>query len=73
MTDKDVPNTTEHEADVEPEEGKQEEQQEEGSNDDKHLVPPSPARHLRNRKPGNKNYPWHYDESTRGSEIQWNS
>ena len=34
---------------------------------------PNPAQHLRNRKPGNKNYPWHYDESIRSSEIQWNS
>ena len=34
-----MPDTTEHEADIEPEEGKQEEQQEEGSDDDKPLVP----------------------------------
>ena len=34
------------------------------------LFLPNPARHLRNRKPGNKNYPWQYDESTRSSEIQ---
>ena len=33
-----MPDTTEHEADVEPEEGKQEEQQEEDSDDDKPLV-----------------------------------
>jgi hypothetical protein len=34
------------------------------------LVLQTLVRHLRNRKPGNKNYPWHYDESTRSSEIQ---
>jgi hypothetical protein len=32
-----------------------------------------PARHLWNRRPGNKDYHWHYDEFTRSSEIQWNS
>jgi hypothetical protein len=39
----DVPDTTEHEADVEPEEVKQEEQQEEDSDDDKPLVPAKPV------------------------------
>ena len=38
-----MPDTTEHEADVEPEEGKEDELLEEDSDDDKPLVPAKPG------------------------------
>ena len=55
--DKDVPGTTEHEAGVEPEEGKQEEQQEEDSDDDKPLVPAKPGSALPEPQVGQQELP----------------